>query len=253
MFKRSVVISLTFLMVGCSTEIRTIKLSENILIQKSPGKVLLPKYKTTANVGEIMFTAGEYSKQASTIKSETFSISESHDIYAEHRLKTVTYHLKPMDFVLYHENNFGSYYKAMESIQTSEPLSYAFIGLYVPKETNEATEFFWNWNTTSNPNFYKIKLNQPIKGIKNTKVQYLNDNYNSNNPTATVTYAGVSRGQIRFTYNEFTKNGYIKPSFTQDVYLDYKPNETYSYKSALFKVYKADSSHIDFEILKPLN
>lgn len=253
MFKKSVFISITFLMIGCSTEIKTIRLSENILVQKSPGKLLLPKNKTTAHVGEVMFTAGEYSKQASTIKSETFTILESHDIYAKHRRKTITYHLKPMVFFLYHENDFGSYYKAIESIQTSEPSSYAFIGLYVPKTTNEATEFFWNWNPINNPNFYQIKLTQPIKGIKDTKTQYLNDSYSSKTPMATVTYAGVSRGQIRFTYNEFTNNGYIKPSFTQDVYLDYKPNETYSYKSAVFKVYKADSSHINFEIIKPLN
>ena len=253
MLKKSIFISIPFLIIGCSsTEIKTIRLSPNILAQKAPGKTLLPKNKTTAHVGEVMFTAGEFSKQASTIKSEIFSISESRDIYVKHRRKIVTYHLKPMDFFLYHENNYGSFYKGKESVPTSEKNS-AFIGLYVPKETNEAADFFWNWHPVNDPNFYQTKLDQPIKGIKNTKTQYLNDSYSTRTPSATVTYAGVSNGQIRFTYNEFMNDGYIKPAFTQEVGLDYKPNGTYSYKSALFKVYKADSSHINFEIIKPLD
>lgn len=252
MLKKSFFISIPLLFIGCSsTEIRTIRLSPNIQVEKVPGKTLLSNNKTTAHVGEVMFTAGEFSKRASTIRSETFSISESRDIYAKHRRKIVTYHLKPMDFFLYHENNYGSFYKAKGSVATSEKDS-AFIGLYIPKEANEATEFFWNWHPVNDPNFYTTKLDQPIKGIKNIKTQYLNDSYGSRTPSATVTYAGVSNGQIRFTYNEFTNEGYIKPAFKQEVGLDYKPNGTYSYKSALFKVYKADSSHINFEIIKPL-
>lgn len=254
MFKNSVLLFFTFLTIGCSsTEIKTIRLSPNIVVQKVPGKTLLPTHKTTAHVGEVMFTAGEYSKEASTLKSETFSIAESHNVYAKHRRKIVTYYLKPMDFFLYHENNHGSYYKAKENVQTSEKSNSAFIGLYVPKGTNEATDFFWNWHPVNNPNFYQTKLEKPIKGTKNSKIQYFNDSYRSMTPSATVTYSGVSSGQIRFTYNEFTNGGYIKPAFTQEVNLDYKPNGIYSYKSALFKVYKADSAHINFEIIKPLD
>lgn len=194
MLKKSIFISIPLLITGCSTtEIKTIRLSPNILAQKVSGKVLLPKNKTTAHVGEVMFTAGEFSRQASILKSETFSISEPHDINVKHRRKIITYHLKSMDFFLYHENNYGSFYKAKESVLTSGRKP-AFIGLYVPKETEEATDFFWNWNPVNDPNFYQTRLDQPIKGIKNTKTQYLNDSYNTRTPSSTVTYSGVSNG-----------------------------------------------------------
>lgn len=156
-----------------------------------------------------------------------------------------------MDFFLYQQNNDGAYYKAKESVATSEKNS-AYIGLYVPKGKNEATALFWNWHPINNPNFYQIPLNQPLRGKKNTKTEYLNKQSSFTTAGATLTYAGVSNGQIRFIYNEFTMKGDLKPDYKQEVVLDYKPNATYSYKSAIFKVSKADSAQIKFEIIAPL-
>ncbi|MFC6051787.1 hypothetical protein A6M14_11650 [Acinetobacter sp. Ac_877] len=253
MFKKSILISSLFLISACSTEIKTIHIPRNIVATKTPGKILIPKYKNTVRVGEEILTAGEYRKEATTIKYEAFNIYEQHEILAKHRRKIVTYHLKPADFFLYHTNEEGSYYKARESVETSERSAKAYIGLFVPKNKAEATDMFWNWNTINDPNFYQIKLLEPIKGIKSTKFQFLNDRYGSITPSATITYAGVSNGQIRFVYNEFTNNGYIRPSFKQEVSLDYKPNRTYAFKNALFKVHKADSININFEIIRPLD
>ena len=57
---------------------------------------------------------------------------------------------------------------------------------------------------------------------------------------------------IRFVYKEFTKDGLARPAFTQEVNLDYKAGGTYTYKNASFKVYSADSTHINFEVINPL-
>lgn len=253
MFKKSILISSLFIISACSTEIKTIRIPKNIVATNTPGKILIPKYKNTARVGEEILTAGEYKKEATTIKYEAFNVDEQHNITAQHRRKNITFHVQPADFLLYHTNEYGSYYKAKESIKTSEKSDKAYIGLFIPMGKTEATDMFWNWNPVNDPNFYQIKLIEPIKGIKNTKFQFLNDRYGSIAPSATITYAGVSNGEIHFVYNEFTNDGFIRPSFKQEVFLDYKPNKVYAFKNALFKVYKADSINISFEILRPLD
>ncbi len=255
MFKRSVFISLAFLIVGCTTDITTMNFAKNYSPERISGNFLPLKQKNTAAVGEVMFTAGEYSKEASRVKQEIFIINEFQTINVKHKLKTFTFYIKPGEYILFNKTNDGSYFKSNTFIETAHGTPTTIGGLFIPTNSLEATKFFWNWQLQqlNRPIVYTKNLSTPIKGIKDTKIQSLNNGYNSKSPTATVTYAGVSRGQIRFTYNEFTNSGYIKPSFTQDVYLDYRPNETYSYKSAVFKVYKADTSHISFEIIKPLN
>lgn len=200
-----------------------------------------------------MFTAGEYSKEASGLKHEILIIDESQTINVKHGLKSFTFYIKPGEYTLFNKTKDGSYFKSNRLIETAKGTPDSVGGLFIPNNSQEATKFFWNWKQVDRPAVYTTNLSTPIKGKINTEINYLNDQIRSSSPTATITYAGVSNGQIRFVYNEFTKDGYIKPAFSQEVGLDYKENGTYAYKSALFKVYKADSININFEILKPLD
>lgn len=85
MFKKSIFIFIPLFILGCtSTEIRTIRLSPNIQAKEVVVKTHLTPKKTTAHVGEIMLTTGEFSKEISTIKSETFSIFDAKDIDVQH-------------------------------------------------------------------------------------------------------------------------------------------------------------------------
>jgi hypothetical protein len=115
------------------------------------------------------------------------------------------------------------------------------------------------------PSAHQAKLLTPIHGSMGKTISSLSEslsktvsssNYKSDYilamPRETLTYAGVAGGQIRFVYKEFTKEGLARPAFTQEVNLDYKAGGTYTYKSASFKVYSADSTHINFEVITPL-
>jgi hypothetical protein len=249
-----ILIAVSLSLIGCTTQITTKKFSKNVNPEVIPGKVLIPNQKNTASVGEVMFTAGEYSKEATGLKLETFSITDSQIVKVKHKQHTFAFSIQPEEYDLYNQNEEGSYYKAKQNLITLRGTPKAYGGLFVPKGASEATDIFWSWN--SNPDtksYYQAKLATPIKGIQHTKTSFLNDGKRSVAPSARITYAGVANGQIRFVYNEFTAEGYIRPAFTQEVGLDYKPKGTYAYKSALFKVNKADSTHIDFEIIKPLD
>lgn len=241
------------ILLGCATDITTMRLSTNYSHERVPGKFLPLNQKSVANVGEVMFTAGEYSKEASGIKHESFIIDESRTINVKHGFKNFTFYIKPGEYILFNKTNEGSYFKSNHLIETAKGTHDSVGGIFIPTNSLEPTKFFWNWKQVERPAVYTTNLATPIKGKISTKISYLNDQIHSSSPTATITYAGVSNGQIRFVYNEFTKDGYIKPAFSQEVGLDYKPNGTYAYKSALFKVYKADSISINFEILKPLD
>ena len=159
--------------------------------------------------------------------------------------------IEPGDYVLENQGNEGAYYKKASGPIRGSRESYG--GLFVPKDSLEATELYWTWgNNPKERGIYLAKLATPIKGIIETRNSTLNDSVGSRLPKSTITYAGVANGQIRFVYNQFTDKGYIKPAFTQEVSLDYKPNSIYGYKSARFKVYKADSTHINYEVIEPL-
>ncbi len=241
------------ILLGCVTDITTMRLTTNYNHERVPGKFLPLNQKSVANVGEVMFTAGEYSKEASGLKQETLIINESQTINVKHGLKNFTFYIKPGEYTLFNKTKDGSYFKSNHLIETAKGTPASVGGLFIPIDSLDATKFFWNWQLIDRPAVYTTNLSTPIKGKISTKINYLNDRMQSSSPTATITYAGVSNGQVRFIYNEFTKDGYIKPAFSQEVGLDYKPNGTYAYKSALFKVYKADSININFEILRPLD
>lgn len=69
---------------------------------------------------------------------------------------------------------------------------------------------------------------------------------------STLSYAGVSGGQIKFSYKEFTAEGLARPAFTQEVSFDYAPGETYGYKNARFVVHEAGNTQIAFTLLSHL-
>lgn len=61
----------------------------------------------------------------------------------------------------------------------------------------------------------------------------------------TITYLGLSGGQLHFVYKEFN-DSLIRDAFTQPFSFDYVPEETYRFKSASFIVHSATPGKITF-------
>lgn len=246
------VIPFSLAFTGCTSQITRGILPTKVIPEVIPGKVFIPNQYTTTNVGDVMFTAYEYAKDSTTLKHKVFYVKERANIEVKHKSKRFIFIIDPGHYILENQGDEGSYYKKTPGPIRGNRESYG--GLFVPKDSSEATELYWTWK--DNPKergIYLAKLATPIKGVIETRTSTLHDSVGSRLPKATITYAGVANGQIRFVYNQFTDEGYIKPAFTQEVGLDYKPNGIYGYKSARFKVYKADSTHINYEVIKPLD
>lgn len=243
-------IALTFAIAACATELRSVRLGEVAAPEIIPGKFFVPT-RSKANVGDVMLTAGEYSKEASGSRLEAFRVENSTTTRANHKNKTFEFSIPAGDYRLHSITKEGKYYsspKIFSALNNNTKTGYG--GIFVPFGSSAATEFYWNWNL-DRQSAYQAKLTAPISGSIGESIVYLNDQ-SSSGPRATLTYAGVAGGQIRFVYKEFTIDGLARPAFTQEVSLDYKQGGTYGYKDAQFIVEIADSTHISFTLLRPL-
>tara|TARA_R110002167_G_scaffold113992_2_gene287434 strand:+ start:479 stop:1240 length:762 start_codon:yes stop_codon:yes gene_type:complete len=242
-------ITLMLAVTSCTTELRSQRLGETINPEVIPGKIFIP-FKSSANVGDVMLTAGEYSKEATGLRTEAFNVKENTTTQVKHKASSFEFSLPAGDYRLHSKVAGGKYYSAPEPFTGLNGTRRGFGGLFVPNGASEATEFYWNW-VPDVQNCYQAKLVSPINGNIGKSIVYLKDQENSG-PRATLTYAGVASGQISFVYKEFTEGGLARPAFTQEVSLDYVPNGTYSYKDALFTVENANSILINFTLQNPL-
>lgn len=250
---RLTLILFTLILSACSSQLRNIKLATQIEPEVIPGKVFLPTKKNIANVGDDMLTAGEYSKESTGLRLETFNVAENTTTSVKHRMKVFDFSIPSGDYPLYSRVTDGSYYSAPAPFNGINGTRKGFGGLFVPIGASKATEFYWNWKPFKMVGLtaYQAKLTSPISGSISEPIVYLKDRKKSG-PRATLTYLGVTAGQIRFVYKEFTKEGFARPAFTQEIILDYKSGGNYAYKNARFTVEKADSAQISFTLHQPL-
>ncbi|NNH37744.1 hypothetical protein [Acinetobacter terrae] len=245
-----ILILTSFVVAGCgTTQVKRGNLGKVIEPQESR---LILSTKNIVSVGDVMLRAGEYSKEGIKLETETFNLKDSQTTSVKHKQHTFIFSIPSGEYLLYSQNNEGSYYASEQPFSGLKGTKDGYGGLFVPNGSPSATEFYWNWNKAPNVLFaHQAMLLTPINGSIGKTSSALK-NKNASIPSATLTYAGVASAQVRFVYKEFTADGYARPAFTQEVSLDYKPGGTYAYKSALFKVYKADSTSINFEIINPL-
>ncbi len=244
---------------GCATQVK--KADFGTIVE--PQGIFFST-KKIVNVGDVMLHDREYSKDKTRSQIQTFIITDSSTASVQHKKHTFTFSIPAGEYLLHSKNSEGNFYAAIQPFTGLKNTRNGYGGVFVPYASSEATEFYWSWvpNVAS---AHQAKLLTPIHGTIGKTISSLSENLSktvsSSNyksdyilamPRETLTYAGVAGGQIRFVYKEFTKDGLARPAFTQEVNLDYKAGGTYTYKNASFKVYSADSTHINFEVINPL-
>lgn len=241
-------IGATLFLASCSTQLRSVPLGAKVEPTQIPPKDFVP-VKLMVNVGDIMLISGNHLPNTYGLLLEAFQVNESRKVSIKHKLSAFDFSIPKGAYRLRSIVPEGKYYSAPTYYYGLKGSSTGYGGLFVPKDTEAATEMYWNWVSNAET-VYQAKLALPISGSLVESIIYPNEP-NISETRTTLTYAGVAAGQIKFVYKEFTDEWLARPAFTQEVNLDYEAGGLYTYKNAKFSVEKADSTHISFTLLAP--
>jgi hypothetical protein len=162
------------------------------------------------------------------------------------------------EYVLAGKSPEGMFYLSREQLKCSAREAWG--GLFVPQGSSTPSEIVFTWAPWSRFGDRPFNLyGAPIKSATTlapakSLLEPINADF-----VATLSYAGVSGGQIKFVYKEFNveSSGPVermlaRPAYTQEVSLDYKQGETYGYKNARFIVHEAGPTHTVYTLLSHL-
>lgn len=239
------------LLAACgATEVKTVNLGPHVLPEDLGPEPFEPQ-QYEVSVGDVMMVSRMDGAVVTNQKYKTFEVSGDSTASVKHRNNSFLFLIPQGHYLLRGKNVDGRFF---ESPISFSPLNgdtkEGFGGLFVPDGSSVATMLYWHWGPNI-PSVYWAPLKAPIEG-KFGELVFKGDEDFGASEVATLTYAGVFAGQIRFVYKEFTDRGMARPAFTQDVTLDYKPGGSYSYKDARFIVERADSTTIRFVLQHPL-
>jgi hypothetical protein len=243
---------LILLLAGCATPIKEVTGLRPVEPELVSGRVDVPNpsAKVTLSVGEIMLVSGE---SPASRRYQSIRIDPQPELVVEHKTRTFRFPLESGPYKLVARSDQGELY--LSPIRIGSPSAHG--GLFVPKGQDSATQFMWWWYSPSSrsdhvpASVYSVPLPRPVVVSRGQYSESERGNAPSG-PVATLTYAGVASGQIKFAYKEFTASGMARPAFTQEVSLDYVPGEIYAYKDARFIVHEADRTHIVYTLLNGL-
>jgi hypothetical protein len=124
-------------------------------------------------------------------------------------------------------------------------------GVYVPEKALAPEALYWHWERSLSDWENGVAYLAPVVDSPAVRKSTVVMPVRGSGLVSTLTYAGVAGGQIKFVYREYT-DGLARAAFTQEVALDYAPENTYAYKSARFVVHSADAVQVQYSLLVPL-
>lgn len=158
------------------------------------------------------------------------------------------------DYALVRQSAEGKFYEATQArlfTLNGQPKSG---GLFVPHETTRKHALYWspNWSREM-PLGSRLAMHiAEYDGAPDMTLSISRrppDNHSDF--VSTLTYMGMSGGEIKFVYREYY-DGLARAAFTQDVALDYEPGKMYAFKTARFVVHEASTSEVTFTLLQKL-
>lgn len=240
---------------GCASDVQLQNGLRAVAPELVTGKLLAPDplTPTIANVGDVMVSSGEFVLVPDSRVFKAAEVAAGTTVTIKHKLRTWRYPLRAGKYKLVAETEEGRFFQSIGAVYGKGPVAYG--GIFVPNESpSAATEFYWTWTP---PGMYvagrvfTANLERPLPVTYGEHVETESGGAYSG-ATETLTYLGVAGGAIRFAYKEFTPDGHAKAAFTQEVALDYRPGETYVYRSARFIVHEAGPTHVKYTLLSGL-
>jgi hypothetical protein len=204
-----------------------------------------------ANVGDYMTSTVQF------LVLKAASLAASVIATTEHKGKEWVFTAPAGTYVLAAESPEGRFFLSRERLGFNRRTD-AWGGLFVPVGSSSPTEIVWNWSPWARfgdrpfsvfgaPLTERTELQPAAPLLEPVPAEFM----------ATLSYAGVAGGQVRFVYKEFSARVagdqmLARPAFTQEVAFDYKPGEIYGYKNARFVVHSADQTQISYTLLAHL-
>jgi len=199
--------------------------------------------RQTANVGDYMTSDSEFAVR------KGFDIPR--DLVASQEGGGWEYTAPAGTYVLAADSSEGSFYASRSGLKSNaEPV---FGGVFVPKDGKEITSIVLEWAHWavfggSRFGLYEAALRAPVSLPETRSVM----DPVGGGMVSTLSYVGLSGGQIKFAYKEFTADGMAREAFTQEVSFDFAPEQTYGYKRARFIVHEAGTTEITFTLISHL-
>lgn len=200
--------------------------------------------KQTVVVGDSMTSS------APLIIAATLKLERQIESSTTHKGRPRNLVARPGIYRLIRENSDGKFYESADGTFRLNNQAYAG-GLFLSNKPSVPSALYWSDHSSpaGHPmSMYMSDVDSMPKTTLSTSQRPPNDSLGF---VSTLTYTGMSGGQIKFVYREYT-NGLARDAFTQDVSLDYVAERTYAYKAARFLVHDANTSEITFTLLQPL-
>ena len=197
------------------------------------------------NVGDVM--------TSSAPMVPTIKIKREVTALTSHRGHPVSVILAVGDYVYEGFDSEGQYYRSPIPLQIlyGKKQQNSPGGIFISNDSSVQAAAYWLWTLPAidleQQIFVAYLSDIPPHSI--TKDEKLMDTIGF---VSTLTYGGVAGDQIKFIYREYNNN-LARMAFTQEVTLDYKPDQLYAYKNLRFTVHYADSVVIEYTMLQPFS
>lgn len=203
--------------------------------------------RRTVNVGEVMAST------TPLVLYPSLKLERESTALTSHRDKPVSVVLPTGLYTFDGSDANGQYFKSTYplKVEINKEQKQGFGGIYIPNDTSTKAAAYWRWGTPVSGIVRKVFVAYFMEIPPHSIQKIAMPQSDLSGFVATLTYGGVAGGQIKFIYREYN-DGYARAAFTQEVSLDYKPGQSYAYKSARFIVHNADSIKVEYTTLQSL-
>ncbi len=238
-------------------------------VKPTDTRVYNDSYRYTVSTGDVAIT-----NSLANI-AVGFEQKEKLQGRSSHREKPVLAFSEPCTMVYFGSDQEGDFYSCSENVSVviGDRERVYFGGVYIPYKKEDKQHLFWTGREllgtkSRNPVPHRgptpntllrmqgrlqvfVAESEPAVSETAKLTIIVPDLYIGRGFVSTLTYLGMASGKILFSYREFI-DGMARPAFSQDIQLDYRPGQTYSYKAARFIVHEASIEKLDMTLLNTM-
>lgn len=238
LFRTIVLLSILTTVMACAQGVR---------VQTKRAQPLRPDFTFLTNVQQAVVVGEPFTSSAPLVVRQKIEIDKKLEATTPHRNSQFHVSAASGMYELVGNDSNGQFYQNLSLVNVGKRKVVG--GIYIPNNETTNAALYWNWrvSVSSDPKVYIADLGQ-VPSFKSCKIITPSSGQGF---VATLTYAGIGDGQIKFVYREYFDD-ISRSAFTQEVSLDYIPESTFAYKSARFVVHNANNIQMTYTLLEPL-